>query len=130
MNNKPIFDGLLGQDERGPFLQGAQCSCCEAVALGMRDVCPACWSRQKMTLRPIGRSGKLYTYTVIHQAPPGFPSPIAVGYVDVEHDVRVFAHIAKDDASLKIGAQLQLTEAKLAAGPDGAALVGPLYLAR
>ena len=46
-----------------------------------------------MTETPIGRRGVLYTYTVIHQLPQGYDEPFAVGYVDLDDGVRVFAHI-------------------------------------
>ena len=75
----------------------------------------------------IGRRGVLYTYSVIHQLPQGYDEPFAVGYVDLDNGVRVFAHIENVPASLEIGAELELTDATLRTDDDGAALSGPRY---
>jgi uncharacterized protein len=125
---RPIWDGLLGEDAEGPFLQGGNCTACGFVTLGVRDQCPECWARNTMELLPIGRRGHVYTCTVVHQVPQGYDAPFAVAYVDVENGVRVFAHLARDPAVLKAGAKVRLTTAPLRRDKDGVALVGPLYV--
>lgn len=124
---RPIWTGLMGADEDGPYLVGGTCSACGFTTLGVRDICPECWAEHTMTETPIGRRGVLYTYTVIHQLPQGYDEPFAVGYVDLNNGVRVFAHIENAPASLQIGADLELTEATLRIDGDGAALSGPRY---
>ena len=94
---RPIWDGLLGEDAEGPFLQGGHCTACGFVTLGVRDQCPECWARNTMKLVPIGRRGQVYTCTVVHQAPKGYDAPFAVAYVDVENGRNAWlieAHIA------------------------------------
>lgn len=126
---RPIWDGLMGEDARGPFLIGGKCAKCGFVTLGVRDTCPECWSRNAMTPTPIGRRGTLYTHTVIHQVPAGYAAPFAVGYVDLEGGVRVFAHLENTPETLRIGGEVCLTAAKLRQDKDGAWLVGPRYRA-
>jgi len=126
----PIWPGLLGEDEQGPFLVGGRCRACGFLALGVRDVCGRCWAAESMEAVPVGRTGRLYTCTVVHQPPDGFAGPIAVGYVDLPEGLRVFAHIAQDARSLTLGTELALTVAPLRRGRDGGSLTGPLYVHR
>jgi len=124
---QPIWTGLMGADDDGPYLVGGTCSACGFTTLGVRDICPDCWANGTMTETPIGRRGVLYTYTVIHQLPQGYDEPFAVGYLDLDDGVRVFAHIENMQPSLQIGAELELTEATLRMDSEGAALSGPRY---
>ncbi len=129
LTSRSVWEGLLGEDAEGPYLVGGRCAPCGFVTLGVREVCPSCWARDSMTPTPIGRRGVLYTCTVIHQLPPGYAAPFAVGYVDLEDDVRVFAHLENEPESLRIGAVLELTVAPLKQGDGGVWLVGPRYRA-
>ncbi len=76
---------------------------------------------------PIGRSGTLYTYTIVHQVPAGYAQPYAAGYVDIEQGVRVFAHLRVDPDSLRIGERLRLTIAPLRQDEHSNWLYGPRY---
>jgi uncharacterized OB-fold protein len=124
---KPLCEGLLGEDAEGAFLLGGRCEACGFVTLGVRDVCPECWVRGKMTMVPIGRRGNVYTCTVVHQLPHGYEAPFAVGSVDIEDGVRVFAHLEQGPA-VRPGAKVRLTAAPLRRDKDGAELVGPIYV--
>jgi uncharacterized OB-fold protein len=83
-----------------------------------------------MTEIPIGRTGRLYSSTVIHAAPPGFEAPYAVGYVDIEHGLRVFAHLETGVAAPAIGDEVELTVAPLRRDAAGGWLSGPQYRRR
>ena len=37
--------------------------------------------------------GRLYTWSVVHAARPGWEAPFVLGYVDLAPDIRVLAHI-------------------------------------
>lgn len=124
---RPIWDGLMGEDADGAYLIGGRCTACSFTTLGVRDICPDCWAGGTMAKIPIGRRGTLYTYTVIHQLPAGYDAPFAVGYVDLEDGVRVFAHIETAPDTLQIGAELELTAAPLRKDADGVWLSGPRY---
>ncbi len=124
---QPIWTGLMGRDEGGAFLVGGKCSTCGFTTLGLRDICPECWAQGTMTETAIGRRGRLYTYTVIHQLPHGYEEPFAVGYVDLDDGIRVFAHIENTPDCLVIGGELELTSAALRRDDTGTALTGPKY---
>ena len=125
--DRPIWDDLMGVDEDGAFLVGGSCAACGFVTLGVRDICPECWAEGTMGSVPIGRSGTLYTFTVIHQLPRGYEEPFAVGYVDLAGGIRVFAHIENAPGSLVVDRDLRLASAPLRRDDDGTWLHGPLY---
>ena len=127
--DRPIRDGLMGVDGEGAHIVGGSCTACGFVTLGVREICPECWAEGTMQDVPIGRSGRLYTYTVIHQLPPGYDAPFAVGYVDLEDGIRVFAHIENRPECLLVDRRLRLTLAPLRRDDDGDWLSGPLYTA-
>lgn len=122
----PLWEGLAGKDEAGPYLQGGRCSACGTVTLLERHICPHCWSAAALQPARIGRSGRLYTRTVVHQAPEGFDVPYVAGLVDLDEGPRVFAHLEAGAASPAIGDRVALVLAPLRHA-DGSALVGPRY---
>ncbi|MFT3866662.1 MAG: OB-fold domain-containing protein [Solirubrobacterales bacterium] len=77
------------------LLQGGECARCGTRAFPAPIVCSNCLGEE---IRPfeLPREGTLYAYSVIHVAPPPREVPFGVGYVDLEGDVRVFAHLAAD----------------------------------
>ena len=126
--DRPIWDGLMGVDDEGAYLVGGACappvdSSRSACVTSARSAGP----KETMREAPIGRSGRLYTYTIIHQLPPGYVEPFAVGYVDLADGIRVFAHIENRPECLVVGRRLRLTSARLRRGDDGAWLSGPRY---
>jgi len=129
LTSRPIWAGLMGADDEGAYLVGGKCEACGFTTLGLRDICPDCWTEGSMQQTPIGRRGILYTYTVIDQLPEGYDHPFAVGYVDLADGVRVFAHLENTPESLVIGNELELTEGALRRDETGAELCGPRYRA-
>lgn len=124
----PAWPGLWGIDEHGAYLIATRCGACGGAALGVREVCPHCLARgEGLGTERIGRRGRLYTATVIHQAPPGFEAPFRVGYVDLEDDVRMFAHIEHGERAPAIGDEVELAIATVRTDADGNPLGGPCY---
>ena len=126
----PAWPGLVGEDAEGPFIRGGCCTACGFVALSAHAICPRCWTKDSMGQQPIGRTGRLYSSTVIHALPPGFEQPYAVGYVDVEQGVRVFAHLEGGPAQPAIGEEVELTLVPLKQDASGTWLSGPRYRRR
>lgn len=123
---RPAWVGLWGTDVQGPYMIASVCGHCGMAALGLRSVCPKCFATEAMTEHRVGRTGVLYTATRIHQTPSGFDVPYRVGYVDIEHGLRVFAHVASD---VDIGAEVSLTLRPVRADTSGDLLEGPVYCA-
>ena len=127
LSSRPIWQDLSGEDAEGPYLVGGRCADCGDLSIGLREICPECWSERRMLRTPMGRQGVLYSYTVLSAVPPGFDGPFAVGYIDIESDIRVFAHAGASPNDLSIGQMLRLTLAPLRKSKDGVWLVGPRY---
>lgn len=122
-----LWPGLSGEDADGPYLEGAACSQCETVTLGLRALCPQCWAQGSMRQLKVGRTGTVYTRTVIHQAPEGFEAPYSAGMVDLSEGIRVFAHLETGPAGPAIGDSVALQIVPLRKAKDGSPLAGPRY---
>lgn len=129
----PAWDGVWDADGEGAFMIGGRCGACGGLALGLRPICPHCHKDGTLAAEAVGRRGRLYAATVIHQAPPGFEAPYRVGYVDIGEGLRVFAHI-QADAENGVpapgpGDEVALRIAAVKTDPDGTARSGPFYAA-
>ena len=122
-----LWPGLSGEDAEGPYLEGAMCASCGTVILGLRSICPQCWAQCSMQQLKLGRTGTVYTRTVIHQAPEGFEAPYTAGMVDLGEGIRVFAHLEAGAARPEIGDTVELEIVPLRKAKDGSPLSGPRY---
>jgi uncharacterized OB-fold protein len=82
-------------------LRGRRCATCGAIAFpAASEVCADCWGSE-MSDEPIGRSGALHSYTVVHRSTRSELVPFLVGMVDLPEGPRVMARIdAAPDAAL------------------------------
>lgn len=124
---EPAWPDLWGEDEKGAYLVGMRCAACGGLALGRREFCPHCHAAGRMRDERIGRTGTLYTATLISQAPRGFNAPYRVGYVDVENGVRVFAHVEAGDNAPALGEKVTLGIVTIGRNAEGKAISGPRY---
>jgi uncharacterized OB-fold protein len=76
-------------------LRGVECTDCGMKVFPVTDVCPGCLSSNVRAL-PLGSEGRLYSYTMVHVAPPGWRTPYVVGYVDLSEGVRLFGKVKTD----------------------------------
>jgi uncharacterized OB-fold protein len=127
---KPAWQGLWGRDAGGAYLVAGQCQKCGGHALGMREFCPHCSAQNTLQEDRIGRTGRLYSATVIHQGPSGFKAPYRVGYVDIEGGVRIFAHIENGAAGPKIGDVVELDIDARMTDREGHPMTVPVYSAQ
>ena len=75
---------LRFDDAGAPYLLGARCDACGAVALGERTVCNACAARNRMVALRLGTRGTLYNYTIVHRSFPGVRTPFVAAIVELE----------------------------------------------
>jgi uncharacterized OB-fold protein len=101
------------------LLQGGECARCGTKAFPAPLVCSNCLSDEIQAF-DLPRKGTLYAFSVIHVAPPPRQVPYGVAYVDLEGDVRVFAHFDAA-ASLSLGDRVGLEP-----GEDGVPVAAPL----
>ena len=113
-------------------LLGSRCRECKATYFPPRQICPRCMKEGVLHSLPLSRRGTLYTYTVIRQAPPRYPVPYAVGYVDLPEGVRVFAQLEGwERRELKADEAMEVFFTTIRVDEGGGGLVGyrfrPVY---
>ena len=72
------------KDGSEPYLAGSKCRKCGEVAVGERETCGKCGSRGQMEHIKLGKTGKLYNFTIVHRNFPGVPVPFISAIVDVD----------------------------------------------
>ena len=119
----PIQEGLLHfspSSSEPPHLLGTRCERCGKVFFPQRIQCPNC-SGKEMEETPLSTRGKLFTYSVVHQAPPGYRGqvPFIVGKVELPEGEHILAHIVQAKPSeLRIGMQMELIIGKAFDDPE------------
>lgn len=103
----PIQEGVfVGPDAEGTLaLIGSECADCGQMMFPIRARCVKCFGGSLQNHR-FDRQGKVVTFTVIRQAPPGFfgSVPYALGMVELEAGVQVLTHlVGKPPESWKAG---------------------------
>jgi scaffold protein (connect acetoacetyl-CoA thiolase and HMG-CoA synthase) len=84
-----------------PALLGSSCTSCGRRAFPPRDVCPECGAVDAAEPVRLSRTGVVYSFTVVRQAPPGLQTPYVLAYVDLPGDeVRVMARVEADDVDI------------------------------
>jgi uncharacterized OB-fold protein len=87
-------------------------------------VCSRCLS-EELEAAPLSSRGTVYTYTVIHQAAPGFEVPCALAYVDLPEGVRVLGQIAGvEPEAVRIGMEVELSLEPFGEDDEGQELIG------
>ena len=96
---------LGAYDPDAGTLRGSQCAQCGRQVFPAAQVCFVCRGvdLREVLLPP---AGELYTFTWVH--PGRDKAPYGLGYVDLEHDVRVLARLAGDRDSLQCGARVRV----------------------
>jgi uncharacterized protein len=117
---RPVRDGLF--DVEPLRLIGSACRTCSARTFPARAFCPACDSDDIEPAVALVSTGRLYSFAIVRQAPPGQPTPYTLGYVDLDDDVRVMAQIDGDPTALRIGMKMALS-LRVTGHQDGAELV-------
>ncbi|MFH1032509.1 MAG: OB-fold domain-containing protein [Chloroflexota bacterium] len=127
MSMVPIREGLFTEPLTPPEqvkLIGSKCQHCGEVSFGKRIDCPNCASGD-LKIIDLSRKGKLWSYTVIRNKPPGDYkgpepfSPFGLGLVELPEGIRVVAPIAVGIDKLKVGMDLELEIYKLYSNETG-----------
>lgn len=107
-------------------LHGNRCRTCGEVTFPEREYCPRCRSTD---LEPADLHGpvKLLSYTIVHQAPQGFETPMAVGYGIFPGDAVVLAPIDVPADKLHKGMKLRVHEGVTSSNADGTQVVSYRY---
>lgn len=89
----PLREGLFEERARGPVLLASTCGICGQSVFPATDRCLACGGRSQEGTE-LGPEGALLCATVVHMASGHFEPGYTVGYVELQHGVRVFGQIA------------------------------------
>lgn len=103
-------------------LLGNRCRVCGETSFPDRAHCPRCRSEDLEPARIHGPAA-LMSWTVVHQAPPAFTTPLAIGYAVLPGDVVVLAPIDTPRERLRKGLLLRLVEGQTSVSSDGTPLV-------
>lgn len=105
-------------------LLGSRCPSCNAHFFPLRQVCSRCLGGQLEEV-VLSSRGTLYTYTVLHQAAPGFEVPLVLGYVDLPEGVRILGQIAGvSPEDVKIGMPVSLHAEQFGEDDQGRRILG------
>ena len=108
----PIREKLLSAPLaplEGVRLLGSKCKNCGEVGLGELSSCQNCTGKD-LTVMPLSPNGKLWTFTVIRNTPPGdFKGkvPLGEGLVELPDGIRVKSPLGGDLDKLEIGMDLK-----------------------
>ncbi|MGE3150572.1 MAG: Zn-ribbon domain-containing OB-fold protein [Pseudorhodoplanes sp.] len=114
----------------GAELLAACCTQCGTYYLPRVTICNTC-RNASFDVKPLSPVGNLYSYTVIHVPPPGYPSPYAIGYVDFPEKVRVFGQIRLPEGKdVPCDTPVTVDVATLMFRPDGEKVEGYIFVPR
>ncbi|MCC5808840.1 MAG: Zn-ribbon domain-containing OB-fold protein [Ectothiorhodospiraceae bacterium] len=108
--NKPL---PVPNNETAPFWKAAgagrlevqRCGACSRHVFYPRLVCPYCMSEQLDWVEVSGR-GKIYSFTLVHKAPPAFRGevPYPVALIELDEGVRMMSRLmVENHTRLRIG---------------------------
>jgi uncharacterized protein len=120
----PLVDYLV-IDNGEPYLVANQCDRCGAQFFDRRNACAKC-SGLTFHRVPIGRTGHVKTFTIVHAAAPGVAVPFTAAVVDCEGtSVRTnIVNIEADEDHIRVGMPVRLAVFPLGADASGREAVG------
>ncbi len=106
---EPVHPGLFtgGPD---PRLIGARCRRCACPHFPRTDTCPYCGSDEVDAIE-LPTTGRLWVWTTVTAAPPGYAGPVPFGFgvVELGGSLRVVTRLTEPDAgALREGQQMRL----------------------
>lgn len=106
-------------------LLGGHCSSCGRTWYPRAQICPGCLASGAMLPVPLSRAGSLYSFSIVHYAPPAFDTPYAIAYVDLPEGVRVFGHLdGWKEAAPVLGDTVRIYGGVIGRAPNGSPLIG------
>jgi hypothetical protein len=89
---QPVRPGILQLDP--PALLAGRCAECGELRFPAGRLCPSCGCARIESV-PLGGEGTIFSFSVVHMAPPGYlgEAPYAVGVVELPDGIRITATI-------------------------------------
>jgi uncharacterized protein len=120
-STSPVREGLFTEGD-DPHLLGAICSTCGNQHFPRTDSCPYCGA-DTVEPRALPSTGRLWAWTTVTAAPPGYGGPVPFGFGVVELDgcVRVITRLTEPDAdALQAGQSMHLVVDQVGEDEQGA----------
>jgi uncharacterized OB-fold protein len=109
-NQVPIVDYLV-LDDGAPHLVANRCDTCGALYFDRRNACAKC-SGRSFSRERLADDGKVRSYTIVHRAAPGVPTPYVSAIVDLTGGGVVKANLLNVEPSpdhVRFGMDVRLT---------------------
>jgi len=93
-----------------------------------QSLCTDCQEKGDLKEISLGRDGKLYTYTIVRQGPPGFTPPYATALIDLPEGIRLFAQLTTADPDqIHLDGPVELTFGPIAVDKEGNEIISYLF---
>jgi uncharacterized OB-fold protein len=106
----PIVDYLV-LDDGAPHLVANRCDTCGALYFDRRNACAKC-SGRSFTKERLADDGKVRSFTIVHRAAPGVPTPYVSAIVDLSGGGVVKANVLNVEPTpdhVRFGMDVRLT---------------------
>jgi uncharacterized OB-fold protein len=106
----PIVDYLV-LDDGAPHLVANRCDTCGALYFDRRNACAKC-SGRSFSRERLADDGKVRSFTIVHRAAPGVPTPYVSAIVDLSGGGVVKANLLNVEPSpdhVRFGMDVRLT---------------------
>ena len=106
----PIVDYLI-LDDGAPYLVANRCDSCGALYFDRRNACAKC-SGRSFSKQRLADDGTVRSFTIVHRAAPGVPTPYVSAIVDVSGGGVVKANLLNVEPSpdhVRFGMKVHLT---------------------
>jgi uncharacterized protein len=129
----PVREELFARDDDGTqYLIGGHCGVCERDHFPRATTCPYCGLGEAEEVR-LPATGRLWGWTAVHNAPPGYRGevPFGFGVVELDGGLRVITRLAEPDPKRHaFGQPMQLALAPLHVDDDGNQVETYTFVAR
>jgi uncharacterized protein len=113
----PIVDYLV-LDDGAPHLVAQTCTECGAQYFDRRNACAKCGKRS-FEARSLADAGTMRSFTIVHRAAPGVPTPYVSAIVDLEGGGVVKANVVNvEPVPEKVALGMPVRLATFVAGTD------------
>jgi uncharacterized protein len=108
-----------------PFLLGGRCPACTRYHFPSSTICPWC-SHEPVEEVSLSPTGRLWAWTTVNSAPPGYQGPVPYGFgvVELDEGLRIVTRITETDpAALELEQKMQLVLVPLYVDDEGREVV-------
>jgi uncharacterized OB-fold protein len=116
----PIVDYLV-LDDGPPHLVANRCDSCGSLYFDRRNACAKC-SGRSFSKHQLADDGTVRSFTIVHRAAPGVPTPYVSAIVDLSGGGVVKANLLNVEPSpdqVRFGMKVQLTTTVAGVDDDG-----------